>query len=188
MPSILDSCPKAGATVVRSSWPRRVVGFVAVSGRIVAYASAARWRAHRSGDGSSGSTQSRPSRRVRRALQSLALPQSWPGVRYSLGVARAGRGPWCADARGPRRAARGCVSTAAAPRGLGSAAIVLGLSARRPRPRVAPVAASRAGPESAPWNLRAWLFGFWPHFVLIDFFWLVLLPIGMHRSYSWCRP
>ena len=37
MPSILDSCPKAGATVVRSSWPRRVVGFVAVaSGRIVA--------------------------------------------------------------------------------------------------------------------------------------------------------
>ena len=70
----------------------------------------------------------------------------------------------------------------------GSAAIVWGLSARRPRPRVARVAASRAGPESAPWNLRAWLFGFWPHFVLIDFFLLVLLPIGMHRSYSWCRP
>ena len=48
MPSMRDSCPKAGATVVRSSWPRRVVGFgVAVaSGRIVAYdASAARWRA-----------------------------------------------------------------------------------------------------------------------------------------------
>ena len=73
--------------------------------------------------------------------------------------------------------------------GLGhSAAIVWGLRARRPRPRVARVAASRAGPESAPWNLRAWLFGFWPHFVLIDFFLLVLLPIGMHRSYSWCRP
>ena len=35
MPSMRDSCPKAGATVVRSSWPRRVVvGFA--SGRIVA--------------------------------------------------------------------------------------------------------------------------------------------------------
>ena len=46
MPSMRDSCPKAGATVVRSSWPRRVVGFVAVSGRMAAYdASAARRRA-----------------------------------------------------------------------------------------------------------------------------------------------
>ena len=183
MPSILDSCPKAGATVVRSSWPRRVVGFVAVSGRIVAYdASAARWRAQL-WFYAVAAVASRP-----RALQSLALPQSWPVVRYSLGAARAACGPWRADARGPRRAARGGV-----PAALGAwsgpqrcnrvgAACAAAAPTRRARRRIA------CGPGKRCMRGSAGCSGFGPILCVIDFFLLVPLPIGMHRSYSWCRP
>ena len=132
MPSMRDSCPKAGATVVRSSWPGRVV-FIVVSGRMV------------------------------------ALGQHWATGRCTPGVGRADWSLWRAEAYRPRRAARGRVSTAAAPPRSGSAAIVRGLA------RGGRVHASQASPH----RMRArkvlharicGLFGFWPHFVCDRFF------------------
>ena len=144
MPSILDSCPKAGATVVRSSWPRRVVvGFA--SGRIVAWLWCLSLRCRVAGGCSLW-------RYLSGALfTGCGACRAWSVV---CGCA------WSASGSPRMREHRRSAARS------GSAAIVLGAecAAAAPTPCARRRIAPHRGPGKRAGNLRAWLFGFWPHF------------------------